>query len=343
MFNQFSQQLKQWYPKRDAQKWVLGTLYKIEGPSYRSPGAMMLFNDLGEQFGLLSGGCLEADIQKKASQVMRSQRSMTICYDASDEDDMSFLMGIGCGGTIYILLQPLTAANNYLQLPTIFNALESRQTCVFLQKITDHGEVAEAKVVGQDSDNFSDITQRLDSKNSRLMTVDDHTWLATTMKPPFHLLIVGGGVDARPLASLAATLGWEITLCDPRPANARREHFMRVDTVLRCPPLQLTDEPLFKTFDAAIVMTHNLQLDANAVAALQASPIKYLALLGPIVRRGQVLELADLDKNSLLVPIAGPAGLRLGGELPEDIALSILAECQAVINGKDANSISNLL
>ena len=214
---------------------------------------------------------------------------------------------------------------------------------MFLQKITDHGEVAEAKVVGQDSDSFSAITQQLDSKNSRLMTVDDHTWLATTMKPPFHLLIVGGGVDARPLASLAATLGWEITLCDPRPANARREHFMRVDTVLRCPPLQLTDEPLFKTFDAAIVMTHNLQLDANAVAALQASPIKYLALLGPIVRRGQVLELADLDKNSLLVPIAGPAGLRLGGELPEDIALSILAECQAVINGKDANSISNLL
>ena len=90
-------------------------------------------------------------------------------------------------------------------------------------------------------------------------------------------------------------------------------------------------------------MTHNLQLDANAVAALQTSPIKYLALLGPIVRRGQVLELADLDKNNLLVPIAGPAGLRLGGELPEDIALSILAECQAVINGKDANSISNLL
>lgn len=65
---------------------------------------------------------------------MRSQRSMTICYDASDEDDMSFLMGIGCGGTIYILLQPLTADNNYLQLPTICTALESRQTCVFLQK-----------------------------------------------------------------------------------------------------------------------------------------------------------------------------------------------------------------
>ncbi len=79
MFNQFSQQLKQWYPKRDTQKWVLGTLYTIEGPSYRSPRAMMLFNDLGEQLGLLSGGCLVADVPKKAYQVMHSPRSMTIC------------------------------------------------------------------------------------------------------------------------------------------------------------------------------------------------------------------------------------------------------------------------
>ena len=343
MFNQFSQQLKQWYPRRDEQQWVLGTLYKIEGPSYRSPGAMMLFNDAGEQFGLLSGGCLEADIQQRASQVMHSQCSMTICYDASDEDDMSFLMGIGCGGIIYILLQPLTAGNNYLQLPTICNILEKRQTCVFLQKITEHGEKAESRMVDQGSYDLSVITKQLGSRSSCLISLNDHAWLATTMKPPLHLLIVGGGVDARPVASLAATLGWETTLCDPRPANARREHFMQVHTILRCSPLELTDEPLFKAFDAAIVMTHNLQLDANAVAALQMSAIKYLALLGPAVRRDKVLELANLDKNKVMVPIAGPAGLRLGGDLPEDIALSILAECQAVINHKDANSISNLL
>jgi xanthine dehydrogenase accessory factor len=56
MFNQFSQQLKQWHSKRDEQKWVLGTLYKIDGPSYRSPGAMMLFNNAGEQLGPLRGG-----------------------------------------------------------------------------------------------------------------------------------------------------------------------------------------------------------------------------------------------------------------------------------------------
>ena len=105
MYNQLSQQLKQWHPRRDQQLWVLGTLYHIEGPSYRKPGAMMLFNDLGEQYGLLSGGCLESDIQQHAAKVMASQQPKTLCYDANDEDDRSFLLGIGCGGKIYIPLR----------------------------------------------------------------------------------------------------------------------------------------------------------------------------------------------------------------------------------------------
>lgn len=343
MFNQFSQQLKQWYPKRDVQKWVLGTLYKIDGPSYRSPGAMMLFSDAGEQFGLLSGGCLEADMHKKASQVMRSQRSMTVCYDASDEADMSFLLDIGCGGMIYILLQPLTIENDYLQLPLILDGLENRQACLFLQKITEQGEFAEAEVWFKGSANYGAMAVQLGQKNAHLAELNKYSWLVTAIRPPFHLLVVGGGIDARPLVSLAATLGWEITLCDPRPGNARREHFMPVTTILRCPPLALVEEALFEHFDAAVVITHNLQLDADALAALQTSAVKYLGLLGPIERKEKVLALAGLDVNILSVPIAGPAGLRLGGELPEDIALSIIAECQAVVNDVDAHSISNLL
>ena len=41
---------------------------------------------------------------------MRSQQSLTVCYDGSDEDDISFQLGIGCGGIVYILLQPIQAA-----------------------------------------------------------------------------------------------------------------------------------------------------------------------------------------------------------------------------------------
>ena len=301
----------------------------------------MLFNDLGEQFGLLSGGCLESDIQKQASKVMASQQPMTLCYDGSDEDDMSFLLGIGCGGTIYILLQPLSKANDYLHLPQIMQALENRQESILLQQISN--QTTEVEFATTNSDLYGQISAQLEGKNALLIERDNQTWLATHIKPSFHLLIVGGGVDARPLADMAVTLGWELSLCDPRPANARREHFMNANSILRCAPKALINEKLFNHFDAAIVMTHNLQLDADALAALQQSSIKYLALLGPTSRRQQVFDIAGLDEAKLPIAIAGPAGLRLGGELPEEIALSVLAECQAVVKQMDAQSISGQL
>ena len=343
MHNQLSQQLKKWYPNRDQQLWVLGTLYHIEGPSYRKPGAMMLFNDLGEQYGLLSGGCLESDIQQHAAKVMASQQPKTLCYDANDEDDRSFLLGIGCGGKIYILLQPLSKDNNYLQLEQVMQALEQRCDSILLQKICDQSSTAEVEFLLPEDNAYSEVSAQLKGKNALLVKQGEQTWLANHIKPNLHLLVVGGGVDAQPLVQMALTLGWELTVCDPRPANARREHFMGANNILRCAPQALKQEALFSTFNAAIVMTHNLQLDADAIVALQESSVKYLALLGPEVRKQQVLALGGLKESQLTCAIAGPAGLRLGGELPEEIALSVLAECQAVIKQMDGLSISELL
>lgn len=346
MFNQLPQQLAYWYPRRDKHQWVLGCVYKVEGPSYRKPGAMMFFNDLGEQLGLLSGGCLESDIQKYASQVMRTQQAVTLCYDGSNEDDMSVLLGIGCGGTIYILLQPLTTANDYLQLSAVAEDLGRNQACIFMQKITAKQQMPEAQHLAQGSPEYGNTLAQIEAhkrQNGALIQLDNHDWLATHIKPSRHLLVVGGAVDARPLVDIAVTLGWQVSVCDPRPANARREHFMTASHILRCSPESLTSNPLFDQFDAAVVMTHNLQLDADALAALQQSSIQYLALLGPEARKQQIFELAKLNAQELAIPVAGPAGLSLGGEMPEEVALSIVAECLARLNQAKAHSISKLL
>ena len=84
--------------------WVLGTVFKTEGSSYRKPGAMTLISAEGAQLGLLSGGCLEADIRLNARKVMSSGLPLTIRYDGDDEDDLSYRLGIGCGGVVYVLL-----------------------------------------------------------------------------------------------------------------------------------------------------------------------------------------------------------------------------------------------
>jgi xanthine dehydrogenase accessory factor len=117
---------------------------------------------------------------------------------------------------------------------------------------------------------------------------------------------------------------------------------MQAANILDCPIGLLPQHELFGTFDGAVLMSHNLQMDAEALAVLQTSSVDYLALLGPESRKAAVLELAGLGDTKLNLPVAGPAGLNLGGELPESLALSILAQCHATLYKADAQAFCDL-
>ena len=318
MSNQLRSLLHAWTKDRDATEWVLGTVYKTEGSAYRKAGAMMLFDGQGRQFGLLSGGCLEADIMRHARKAMLTGETQLLYYDGSDEDDWSFQLGIGCGGKVYIMLQPL-AADNDLGLGAMAAALERRQAGVYHQKIG----AAEACFEPGDGAALtrSVIEQRKDGE-----------WLKTPISPEPHLLVIGGGVDARPLVAIAGELGWHVTLADPRSTHARAEHFPRAATMLRELGTELTRYIDTAKVDAAVIMSHNVDLDADGLRACQGTDLAYLALLGPEHRYRQVLAAAGLDEARLTRPVSAPAGLDLGGQLPESIALSILAECHAVLH-----------
>jgi len=339
MSNQLSHLLQQWYPERDQCDWVLGTIYKHHGPCYRKAGAMMLFNSLGQQFGMLSGGCLESDIAKNARKVMLSGQSVTVCYDGSDEDDLSFQLGIGCGGTVYIMLQLINANNQYLALDKVFHGLAARQAGVYHQKIPEKSLTDESRF---ELINAQHTTAK-SSSTSKFVNSQYDIWIATLVSPEPHLLVAGGGLDARPMVAIAHQLGWRVSLWDPRPANARKEYFLTANQIIKGDEQALHAFAQENQIDAAVVMTHNINLDAKAVAALLASTIRYLALLGPSHRKQQVLKQAKLLPSSFTFPIAGPAGLNIGGELPESIALSILSECHACLQGKSARSISEVL
>ena len=340
MANRLSHLLEQWYEERDSTQWVLGTVYKTEGPCYRKAGAMMLFNGIGQQFGLLSGGCLESDIQKSARKVMQTGRAVTLRYDGSDEDELPFLLGIGCGGTVYILLQPISSEYDYLGLGEVHRALLDRCGGHFHQLIPGQTGEVKSRFVPAGSHPDSELHP---PQKASLIEVAGRTWLVTPVTPDPHLLVVGGGLDARPVVSIAHELGWQVSLYDPRPANARREFFMSAGTILRHAGDELENHVATQLVDAAILMSHNVQMDAEALCALQSSSLKYLALLGPVSRRKKVLAAANLTEDQLRTPLAGPAGLDIGAELPESIALSILAECHASLHRKQAHSLSGIL
>lgn len=337
MSNRLSHLLKHWQRAKTETDWVLGTVYRTEGSSYRKAGAMMLFNGRGEQFGLLSGGCLEADIQLSAKRVMQTGKALTLCYDGSDEDDISFQFGIGCGGTVYILLQPLRPDQD-LGLEEIAGALQRREAGLYRQRIPSaNGDVAAA---------FTPLAADAPMPGSTIGWLEEDTdgqWLITPIVPEPHLLIIGGGADARPVVALAKELGWQVTLCDPRPANARRAFFPDADTILRELNGALATYAADNRVDAAIVMAHSVPLDAAALKVLAPLGLKYLALLGPRHRYDRVLEEAGLSDADLSTPIAGPAGLDIGADFPEGIALAMLTECHAALKSRTARSLTGIL
>lgn len=331
MGNHISHILSAWIGLKDTTDWVLGTVFSTVGSSYRKPGAMMMFSGQGHQLGLLSGGCLETDIQRHARRVMLSGESLQLEYDGNDEDDISFQLGIGCGGVVRILLQPVAASNGYLQLEDVFYALVEQRTGYY------HVDLARS---GSDFSNRFQVDSVGHGEKASLNTPARAPELRIPVHPVPHLLIAGGGVDARPLARIATELGWSVTVWDPRPANAREEFFEAVSQLVRGDLEALATHVSAHPVNAAVVMTHSISLDAAALGLIANLNPAYVALLGPTHRRQEVVAKAGLETSVTAQHLAGPAGLDLGGELPETIALAILAECQAKLSGHSAASLS---
>jgi xanthine dehydrogenase accessory factor len=324
--NHFFHLLSRWLPLKDQANWVLGAVINTRGSVYRKTGALMLLSDAGHQFGLLSGGCIESDLLLQARKVTALGKSRRVVYDATDEDNIAWRLGIGCGGAAEILLHPCNSENNFLHLPDIFSCLQHHQACQFNLKI----DVAEA--------NFFSCTRDFTLRQPGYVHSDS---LNTLINPLPHLLILGNGVDLIPLSQLAVTLGWQVTLADPRLTPQKRDNFPSNLSIFSFPVVEIPPSYL-SNVDAIVIAHHNMRLDADAIGCLQARDLMnpYMGLLGPASRKAEVLAMAGLSDTQLRYPISGPMGLALGGDLPESIALSVLAECHARLFGSSALPLS---
>jgi xanthine/CO dehydrogenase XdhC/CoxF family maturation factor len=333
MANRVSQLLKQWSDNRDNHLWVLATIIQTDGSSYRKAGAMMLINDMGQYFGLLSGGCLESDIMRQARRCWDNQRNRIIEYDMREEEDLAWQLGIGCGGMVRILLQPVHANNDYLNLDELNRCLEQRQQAEYHQQIDE----------GLPLNKVIPITDHVLSDTAITCKVESVNVFVQQLSPAPLVAVFGAGVDAKPVVSIAAELGWEVLLIDPRVGYAKSEYFTKAKQVFRQPLTELDNATWLNQIDIALILTHNIKLDAAALKLVQKSSAKYVGLLGPTHRTDRVLEIAKLSRSDLTKPLANPVGLRLGGELPESIALSMLSEAHATIENVDGLSISSIL
>ena len=309
----------------------------------------MLVAEDGRTWGGVSGGCLERDVADRARGVISAGKSFVHRYDTSDEELIQRGVTTGCGGTIDVLIQPLSPESPGV-IPILASLLgREPHAASILTVIRATG--AWSATAGLSFD-FGDESRRIpidlleavgaesDLTRAQCVTVSgsdrEASVLIERLRPPQRLVIVGGGPDAVPVTQIAKTLGWRVAVVAARPALSLERRFAQADErYITGPEAPLQGVPI--TADCAVVvMTHNLARDASVLAAITVRP-RYLGLLGPRHRTERAF--AALPPGHPGRSLHSPVGLDIGSESPEEIALSIVAEVQACVRAADARPL----
>ncbi|MDX2284705.1 MAG: XdhC family protein [Bacteroidia bacterium] len=335
---------------------VLATVVHVEGSAYRQAGARMLVDLHGNMTGAISGGCLEGDALRKALHALEQGQNKLVTYDTSDEDDAIVGAQLGCNGVIQVLFEPIFSDQPDHPVELLQKAADSGEhqvlTCLFhLSKTLPQPGTrilfgASGQMQGEWGDQRllhrlrTDAQEVLDQQYSQFVRYQTDgpeiraflEWIA----PPPLLALIGAGNDAQVLAQMAGLLGWDVCVADGRPSHANTGRFAGACQVIVSKPEQVLEQIPRRTRRAFVLMTHNYPYDLALLRRLLSEPdAAYIGLLGP--RKKYLRMLDELAAEGIRLTeeqharIYAPVGLALGAETPAEIALSILAEIQAVL------------
>ncbi len=304
---------------------ALATLVRVEGSSYRNTGARLLIGRDGTYAGSVSGGCLEAEIVRKAPWLVRNG-AVVERYSTLFDDTADIPYGLGCGGTVDVLIEPVNMPE-CAALMDAFTASLSDQACSVETWLPTQEQAFARRVV--DADNAVLFQSEALGRYGTAADFSEH------LQPPQRLFLFGAGDDAQPMTRMAALLGWTVYVHDGRPQWARPERFSEARAVVAATELQAL-KPTAQ--DAVILMTHSYEQDRSWLEQVLPLGPRYLGLLGS--RHRSALLIAEAAQtlgwplDQACQRLFSPVGLDLGGDGAEAIALSAIAEVQACIEGK---------
>ncbi len=339
--------------RKEGKKTALATVVKVEGSSYRRPGARMLITEDGILTGAISGGCLEGDALRKALSAIHQQENKLVTYDSMDEDDAKFGVQLGCNGIVYILFEPIfddQKANPISILSALQNKRENAVLAI-LFSLNGKEQIGTTALFRQ-NDRYenqalslvqNDLQHVLESKKSifRDYHFDDKTINAFLefLSPPISLIIAGAGNDSQPLANFADLLGWNVIIADGRQTHATAQRFPNANQILVTKPEQLRSQVEIDEQTAFVLMTHNYNYDLALLNLLLPTQAPYIGTLGPKKKLIRMLDELSLNTPENLSRVHGPIGLDIGAETAEEIAISIVAEIKAVLSGASAGQL----
>jgi xanthine dehydrogenase accessory factor len=337
-------ELKEWHDA--GTPFALATVVGVRGSAPRAPGAVMAVTAGGAAAGSVSGGCVEGDVYEVAAEVLATGKPRLRTYGISDDE--AFGVGLTCGGTIDVLVQPYTSAADRDRLRELVDTICDGKPVAVATVVSGAAQTGARRVVLADRATGSLGDEGLDSA----VTDDARGLLAQgatdarrygphgerrmqevsvfiqAYAPPPRMLVFGAIDHAAATARMGSFLGYRVTVCDARPAFATRERFPTADEVVCAWPHTYLESTAVDARTVVCVLTHDPKFDVPLLVAALRTPAAYIGVMGS--RRTHLDRVARLREAGVdeagLARLASPVGLDLGARTPQETAVSIAAE-----------------
>ena len=303
----------------DKSVWLC-TILKTWGSSPRPAGAMMACTPDGELVGSLSGGCIEEDfLDQLQDGTLKSQyeimgKPFTVRYGETEAEQAR--LKLPCGGQLHVLLEYNEPSGANKQ---VFDYLAS--------SLENHTKVS--RIVDLETGEISAADHVYDDA-----VVIEGGKMIHSLSPMYQLLLLGAGDVAKYVAEMALALGYNVTLCDPRPKYLDNWHVDGVKTTSRLPD-DVVRERFSNSYSGIIALAHDPRVDDMALMEALKTDAFYIGAMGSertsAARRKRLPELG-LTKREIGV-LRAPIGLQIQSKTPAEIAISVMAQVTMVRNG----------
>jgi xanthine dehydrogenase accessory factor len=303
---------------RDGTGAVLATVVQTWGSAPRRVGAQLVVGGDGRIEGSVSGGCVEGAGIVEALEALEDGGHRLLEFGVSDED--AFAVGLACGGTIRVLVEPVGKALPEALLAELVAARGGREALAYEVNV----ETGARRLVR------GGYPERMRMDRSGFEE-DGQTFVAVH-NPPLRLIVVGAVHIAQALVPMARIAGYDPVLIDPRDAFGSAERFPG-ETILQDWPDEAVAQLGLDARTALVLLTHDPKLDDPALAAALAAEVFYIGALGSTrthAKRVERMRAAGFTEAQI-GRIHGPVGLDIGAAGPAEIAVSILAEMTQVL------------
>jgi len=356
---------------------ALAVVIWTDGSVYRRAGARTVVTEEGRIVGLISGGCAEQDLLEHARSVWQTGQPMRMQYDFRGPDDLLWGMGSGCNGALTVWMVPCDPGRDrnladrlvadaarradtrepYLSVLVVQSADQRRLALGPIVdgddvlrrnsglRVSGSGEAGEGDLGDARTHDAGLLVPTIGSPGVLLTGVVDGVQaelFVDRVAPRPQLVIVGAGEDALLLAQFAHFADWHVTVID------HREEWLESLRIPWADVRQLIARDQYGSLPVAadahaVIMTHNFEFDRNVLGALLPLHLPYLALLGPRRRCERMLDelrsTSETWSDQDLGALHSPAGLDMGAETPEEIALAVLAEAMACRRGRSGGEL----